>query len=50
MWFHLGPCLWSFMCVASGFAKRDELRSNSKNIVVEIVYLSKVLKRTNENA
>lgn len=50
MWFNLGPHLWSFMCVASGFVKEDKVRSNSKNIIVEIVHLSKVLTKTNENA
>lgn len=38
------------MCVASGFVKEDKVRSNSKNIIVEIVHLSKVLTKTNENA
>lgn len=38
------------MCVASGFVKEDKVRSNSKNIIVEIVRLSKVLTKTNENA
>lgn len=48
-WFNLGPCLWSFMCVASGFVKGGKVRSNSKNIIVETVHLSKVLTKINEN-
>lgn len=38
------------MCVTSGLVKGNKVRSNSKNIIVEIVNLSKVLTKTNENA
>jgi len=38
------------MYVASGFVKGDKARNNAKNIIEDILHLSKVLIETYENA